>query len=358
MRNVTLKLSDGTTFNGQSFGYEKSVSGEVIFNTAMIGYPECLTDPSHAGQILVLTYPLIGNYGVPPFSKDENGIVKFLESEKIHIKALVVSDYSEAYSHWNASESLGDWLKREKIPAITGVDTRELAKTLREKGVMSGCLIFDNKDNEETSFPYDTTNWVAEVSCKEVTHYNIGGKKKVVLLDCGVKNNIIRSLLRRDVEVIRVPWNYDFTGLDFDGLLISNGPGNPNMLSEAIKNIQAFLKSETIKPCMGICLGNQLLAKAIGAEINKMGYGHHSTNQPVRRVGTNSCYITNQNHGYVVNAKTLPSDWSEMYINMNDGSNEGIKHNNNPWFAVQFHPESCNNPVKADALYDEFVNSL
>lgn len=357
MRNVTLVLSDGTKFSGQSFGYEKAVSGEVVFNTAMIGYPECLTDPSNAGQIVVLTYPLIGNIGVPPFEKDENGVAKFFESDKIHVKALIVTDYSEAFSHWNATESLGEWLKREQIPAITGIDTRELTKTLREKGVMSGTLVFEGEEAPE-AMQYDEVNLVETVSCSEVVTYNAGGSKKVVLVDCGVKNNIIRSLTRRGVEVVRVPWNYNFNELEFDGLLISNGPGNPNLVTETINNISTFLKSDKVRPCMGICLGNQLLAKAVGAEVEKMTYGHHSTNQPVRRVGTTQCYITNQNHGYAVKADTLPSDWQELFVNMNDGSNDGIKHNTNPWFAVQFHPESCNNPVKADALYDEFVNAL
>lgn len=218
MRNVTLVLDDGTKFHGKSFGYEKPVAGEVVFNTAMMGYPESLTDPSYAGQLLALTYPLIGNYGVPPLNEGANGLAEFTESNKIYVSALIVTDYSEVYCHWNAQESLGDWLKREQIPGITGIDTRELTKVLREHGVMMGKIIFDDEPENIPEAEYAGVNFVSEVSCKEIIHYNKGAEKKVVLVDCGVKNNIIRSLIRRGVEVIRVPWNYDFNEMDFDGL--------------------------------------------------------------------------------------------------------------------------------------------
>ncbi len=357
MRNVTLVLDDGSKFCGKSFGYEKPVAGEVVFNTTMIGYWENLTDPSYAGQLLVLTYPLVGNYGVPPLDERADGLACFVESDKIQPSALIVSDYSEAYSHWNAKESLGDWLKREQVPAITGIDTRELTKTLREHGVMKGRIIFDGQ-NEAPEAEYETVNFVAEVSCKEIVRYNEGAGKKVVLVDCGTKNNIVRSLVRRGVEVIRVPWNYDFNQLEFDGLFLANGPGNPDTCEETVGNIRKFLAAPNVRPCAGVCMGNQLLAKAAGAKVYKLKYGHRSNNQPVRKVGTNTCFITTQNHGYAVDTKTLPAEWEALYINLNDGSNEGIRHKTNPWFAAQFHPEACNLRVDGTTLYDEFVTLL
>ncbi|MBQ3314218.1 MAG: carbamoyl-phosphate synthase (glutamine-hydrolyzing) small subunit, partial [Prevotella sp.] len=229
MRDVTLVLSDGTKFHGKSFGSEKPVAGEVVFNTAMMGYPESLTDPSYAGQLMTLTYPLVGNYGVPPFSIENNGLATFMESDKIYASAIIVSDYSEQYSHWNATESLADWLKREGVPGITGIDTRELTKVLREHGVMMGQIIFDDEPDNIPTAEYEGINWVDKVSCKDIIRYNEGAGRKVVLVDCGVKNNIIRCLVNRGVEVIRVPWNYDYTNMEFDGLFLANGPGDPDM---------------------------------------------------------------------------------------------------------------------------------
>ena len=323
MRDVTLVLSDGTKFHGKSFGSEKAVAGEVVFNTAMMGYPESLTDPSYAGQLMTLTYPLVGNYGVPPFTIEQNGLATFMESDKIYASAIIVSDYSEAYSHWNANESLADWLKREGVPGITGIDTRQLTKVLREHGVMMGQIIFDDEPENIPSAEYEGVNWVDKVSCKDVVRYNEGAGRKVVLVDCGVKNNIIRCLINRDVEVIRVPWNYDYTDMQFDGLFLANGPGDPDMCVDAVEILKKQM-SASRKPICGICMGNQLLAKAGGATIYKLKYGHRSHNQPVREVGTNRCYVTSQNHGYAVDASTLGNDWRELFVNMNDGSNEGI----------------------------------
>ena len=366
MRNVTLLLEDGTAFHGKSFGYEKPVAGEVVFNTAMMGYPESLTDPSYAGQMMVLTYPLVGNYGVPPFSIEPNSIATFMESENIHAEAIIVSDYSTEYSHWNAKESLADWLKREQVPGITGIDTRQLTKVLREQGVMMGKILFDDEPNNIPTAQYEGVNYIAKVSCKEVSHYGEGASKKVVLVDCGVKNNIIRCLLKRGVEVIRVPWDYDFNTLEFDGLFLANGPGDPDTAVETVKHIKQFLTSEkekaknggNVRPCMGICMGNQLLSKAAGATIYKLKYGHRSHNQPVQQVGTNRCFITSQNHGYAVDGTTLPHDWEPLFINMNDGSNEGIRHKQYPWFSAQFHPEAASGPVDTEFLFDDFVKLL
>ena len=357
MRNVTLVLSDGTKFHGKSFGYDVPVAGEVVFNTAMMGYPESLTDPSYAGQLLTMTFPLVGNYGVPPFTIEESGIPTFMESDKIYASALIVSDYTEEHSHWNAVESLADWLKREHVPGITGIDTRELTKVLREHGVMMGKILFDDEPDIIPEADYEGVNFVDRVSTKEIIRYNEGAGKKVVLVDCGVKANIIRSLITRGVEVIRVPWNYDYTGMEYDGLFLGNGPGDPDMCNDAVEVIRKQM-SMSKKPICGICMGNQLLSKAAGAKIYKLKYGHRGHNQPVRMVGTNKCYITSQNHGYAVDASTLDKDWQELFVNMNDGSNEGIRHKENPWFTSQFHPEACSGPVDTYFMFDKFVETL
>ncbi len=357
MRNVTLVLEDGTKFHGKSFGYETPVAGEVVFNTAMMGYPESLTDPSYAGQLMTLTYPLVGNYGVPPFSIEGDGLPTFMESDRIYASAIIVADYSESYCHWNAVESLADWLKREKVPGITGIDTRELTKVLREHGVMMGKILFDDEPDNIPTAEYEGVNFVDKVSCKEIIRYNEGAEKKVVLVDCGVKANIIRCLLNRGCEVVRVPWDYDYTDMEFDGLFLANGPGDPDMCGKAVNVIKKQM-NRSDKPICGICMGNQLLAKAAGATIYKLKYGHRSHNQPVRMVGTEKCFVTSQNHGYAVDAKTLGADWEELFVNMNDGSNEGIRHKSKPWFSSQFHPEACSGPVDTEFMFDKFVESM
>ena len=252
-REAKIVLDNGTEFYGWSFGALKNVNGEVVFNTAMTGYPESLTDPSYAGQILVTTYPLIGNYGVPDTGKGSNELPLFMESERIHVKALVVADYSESFSHWNAKESLATWLRRENIPALTGIDTRRLTMLLRERGVMMGRIIIDGykmDDTQNKSDNYESVNWVEQVSCKEVISYKPDRSilnyqqsiKKVVLVDCGVKANIIRCLIRRGIEVVRVPWDYDFNNLEFDGLFLANGPGDPEQCVKTVEHIRTFLK--------------------------------------------------------------------------------------------------------------------
>ncbi|MDR0927577.1 MAG: glutamine-hydrolyzing carbamoyl-phosphate synthase small subunit [Ignavibacteria bacterium] len=352
-----LILDDGSVFTGYSFGYEESIAGEVVFNTAMTGYCESLTDPSYAGQIMVLTFPLIGNYGVPSREIRKNGISQFMESEKIHTQAMIISDISIECSHWNAKNTLSSWLKEEHIPGLYGVDTRAITKLLREKGSMKGKIVVENTADVEFYDP-NAINQVANVSCKEVITYNDApDKKRVVLVDCGVKHNIIRELAdKRDFTVIRVPWDYNFNDLEYDGLFISNGPGDPDTCSKTVEHIRKALSDK--KPICGICMGNQLLAKAGGATIYKLKYGHRSHNQPVQMVGTTKCYITSQNHGYAVDSATLGSDWEPLFVNMNDGTNEGIQHKSKAFFSAQFHPEACGGPTDTEFIFDRFGNSI
>jgi carbamoyl-phosphate synthase small subunit len=310
-----------------------------------------MTDPSYAGQILCMTHPLVGNYGVPGNEKEE-GMHKHFESDKIHVRGLIISDYSEEYSHWSAKKSLSDWMKEHDVPGIYGIDTRELTKVLREHGTMLGKIVLD-EDVEQTD--PGKLNLVAEVSIRKPIIYQ-RGKKNVVLIDCGCKNNIIRSFLKRDITVIRVPWDYDFSDIDYDGLFISNGPGDPKMCRATIANVRKALEGD--KPVWGICLGNQILALAAGADTYKLKYGHRSQNQPCVKLGTKRCYITSQNHGYAVNTNTLPKDWEPWFENANDGTNEGIRHKKKPFMSVQFHPEATPGPKDSDYLFDEFVRLL
>jgi len=346
---MKLILEDGTAISGSFFGYPGSVAGEVVFNTAMTGYPESLSDPSYKGQILVLTYPLIGNYGVPE-STLENNLPRFFESSKVQISGLIVSDYSEQFNHWNAAKSLGHWLKENKIPAMYGVDTRALTKLIREKGALNGKMVYQNQDMD--FYDPDKENLVGQVSCKEKIVYG-NGKNRILMVDCGVKNNIIRHVLQRDTTVIRVPWNYNFLHEDYDGILVSNGPGNPVHCTETIESLSKAMKSD--KPVFGICLGNQLMALASGAKTYKLKYGHRSHNQPVLLANTNKAYITSQNHGYAIDQETLPDDWEPLFVNLNDGTNEGIKHKTKPFFSVQFHPEASSGPTDTEFLFDDFI---
>lgn len=350
---AVLILEDGTRFQGKSFGYDTAAAGEVVFNTAMTGYPESLTDPSYEGQILVTTYPILGNYGVPP-QREKDDVSEYYESDRIHCRAIVAQDYSWNHSHWQADRSLAQWLKDEKIPGIYGIDTRALTKHLREKGSMLGKIIVDGAPDIPFYDP-NRENLVAKVSCKEVEIHG-SGDKTVVLVDCGVKHNIIRCLTRRGVRVVMVPWDYDFTSIPYDGLFISNGPGNPDMAEATVANIRKAIRIG--KPICGICMGNQLLSKAAGATTFKLKYGHRSHNQPVRRCGTDQCFVTSQNHGFAVDSSTLPPDWEPLFINMNDGTNEGIRHKTLPFFSAQFHPEASSGPKDTEFLFDEFINML
>lgn len=350
-KKIKIILEDGTEIAGKSFGAERSIAGEVVFNTAMTGYPESLTDPSYKGQILVLTYPIVGNYGVPVKIK-ENELDKFFESSELHISGLVISDYSEEYSHWNAEKSLGDWLKEYDVPGIFDVDTRKLTKILREKGSMLGKIVYD----KDVDF-YDPNqeNLVSQVSIDKKQVYG-SGNYKILLVDCGVKYNIIRYLLERDTTVIRVPWDYNFLDEEYDGLFISNGPGDPKKCDITIENLKKAFDMD--KPVFGICLGNQLMGLASGADSYKLKYGHRSHNQPVIQVDTHKAYITSQNHGFAIDNSTLSDDWKPLFVNLNDDTNEGMIHSTQPFFSTQFHPEASGGPTDTAFLFDEFINRI
>ena len=352
-KTAILTLEDGTQFVGKSFGYEMPCAGEVVFSTAMAGYPESLTDPSYSGQILVTTYPSLGNYGVPP-QVIENGLSKYLDSEKIQCKAIICQDYSWDYSHWQATRSLSEWLTQERVVGLYGMDTRALTKKIRDNGSMLGKITFESESEIDFENP-NLENLVSKVSCSEILEYG-AGDKTVAVLDCGVKHYIIRALIERGVKVVRLPWNTDLSKITYDGLIISDGPGNPELLSSVVENVKYALSQD--KPVFGICLGNELMALAAGAKTYKLKYGHRGHNQPVRRNGSNRCYITTQNHGYSVDVTTLPSDWKELYVNMNDNTNEGIQHHDKPFFGVQFLPEANGEPQDTTCVFDEFFKLL
>ncbi|KAL4221656.1 hypothetical protein ACF0H5_019913 [Mactra antiquata] len=356
MTKTSLILSDGTEYEGTCFGAEISAAGEVVFQTGMVGYAESLTDPSYRKQILVLTYPLIGNYGIPEEEVDEFGLIKWFESDHIHVAALVVSDVTEKYSHWNATKSLSSWLKAHNIPGVYGVDTRSLTKKIRQTGTMLGKVVVKGTDPDSLPFmdPNDL-HLVKEVSIKEPISYNSSGDVKIIALDCGIKYNQVRCLCERGASVTVVPWDYKFNMKDFDGLFLSNGPGNPEMCGTAIVNIKNVLNTEDMKPVFGICLGHQLLSLAIGATTSKMKYGNRGHNQPCTYCGSIRCYITTQNHGFAVDVSNLPEGWSALFTNANDLTNEGIVHDSKPVFSVQFHPEHMAGPRDLEQLFDVFL---
>lgn len=351
-----LLLEDGTRYDGEAFGFPVSKIGEVVFNTAMVGYPESLTDPSYMGQILVQTYPMVGNYGMPSTGKSkETGISDYLESNKIWIQGLIVSDYSRHHSHWNAVASLQARLYEEQIPALQGIDTRALAKHLRNRGVMKGQIIIENALMPPIDEHFEDRNLVSEASCKEVVTYG-SGKKKILFVDCGTKHNILRRLLVPEVTLIRVPWNYNFDLVDYDAIFVSNGPGDPTKCTETVEQLRRAFEGE--KPAFGVCMGHQLFALAAGASIVRLEYGHHGYNQPVREVGTDRCYVTSQNHCFAVDGTTLPADWTEWFVNLNDGSNAGIRHLSKPFYSTQFHPECCGGPTDTLFFFDQFLESV
>lgn len=361
--NDRLILQDGTVFFGKLFGKKDFSDGEVVFTTGMTGYEQTLTDPSFQGQILVFTYPMIGNYGVPSEERDEYGILKYFESDRISVRGLVVNEFSESFSHWKGIESLPEWFERKGVSGISGIDTRALTEHLRENGSMLGQIVpsgHEPKPFLEIIDP-NNTNLVAEVSLSEartlIPKNPIG--KKVAVFDYGIKNNILRSFLRRGVEVVQLPWDADISkmNISIDGIFLSNGPGDPEIVASiAKKNIDYAIDNNI--PLWGICLGNQLLGLAIGGKTKKMKYGHRGVNQPCREVSTGRCVISSQNHGYMVDHTTLPEGWELAWENLNDGTCEGIRHREKKVFSVQFHPEADPGPFDSDPLFDEFLSVL
>jgi len=343
-----LHLRSGEIFTGISPDWQEDIYfGEVVFSTGMTGYVESLTDPSYSGQILVFTYPLIGNYGVPQKAK--------WESEKIHAAGVVVSNTTEFPSHYENEKSFLNWLKDQKIPLITGVDTRALTLRLRDNGSSIGAIYKSDKAPNRFIDPNEN-HLVKKVSSKTVQTYNKNKGKKLIVVDCGMKENILRYFLKYPLEIKRVPFDYDFTNEDYDAVFISNGPGDPKLCIETIQIIQKVLTRK--KPTFGICLGSQLMAHAIGAKTYKLKFGHRSQNQPCFDEIIKKSILTSQNHGYAVDEKTLSDEWIVYFRNLNDQSVEGIKHKKLPFFAVQFHPESNPGPLDSEYLFDEFYKLI
>lgn len=347
-----LILEDGSEFEGKSFGANVSMAGEVVFSTGMTGYPESLTDPSYKGQILILTYPLIGNYGVPD--------KKHWESDGIKVSGLIVSNYIDTPSHYESKGTLSQWLKDENIPALEITDTRFLTKKIRVKGTMLGKIIIDK---DIPFYNPDKENLVTQVSTKNIIVHEPLQKnaKTLILIDCGAKENIIRCFQKRGVKVIVVPWDFDPTnsglhlkGVKLNGIVISNGPGDPKKADKTILNIKNAMSKKI--PILGVCLGNQILALAGGGDTQKLKFGHRSQNQPSLLVGSDRCYITTQNHGFTVNK--IPKGFKTWFVNANDGSNEGIIHTSLPFMSVQFHPEATPGPVDTDWIFDFFLDRL
>jgi carbamoyl-phosphate synthase small subunit len=367
-KKAVLVLEDGTFFIGKGFGASKETSGEVVFSTSMVGYPEALTDPSYRGQILTLTYPLVGNYGVPPFDLNL-GLPLYFESDGIQVQGLVIHELCHNPHHWASTRTLDKWLSDEGIPGIYGVDTRHITKKLRAHGVMLGilhlCEAGEKPDLEQLlaqtkSIPDpNLTDLVRQVSVKKPVHYKVDGKHTVVLIDCGVKHSIIRNLLKRGISVVRVP--YDFSAKEVmeykpSGVFLSNGPGDPKT---CVKTIDCIRELAEEVPLMGICLGAQILTLAMGGDTYKLKYGHRSQNQPALDLQTNRCYITTQNHGYAIaneSIKKTPLD--AWFLNPNDKTVEGVKHKTKPVFAVQWHPEASPGPYDTEFLFDTFAKML
>jgi carbamoyl-phosphate synthase small subunit len=355
---VKLVLEDGTELSGQGFGAIRAVGGEVVFNTAMTGYVETLTDPSYRGQILLLTYPLIDNYGVP-LPRGANSLDRPYESDHIQVQGLVVQHYVDDHSHHAGARSLHEWLLSEGVPAVSSIDTRTLTRRLREFGTMKGWLFPADKEIEKAQQDADTVDMQEEVfrvvTSNEPIRYE-GGDRTVLLIDVGAKDNIVRSLLSRGVSVLRVPWHLSISEFvdQVDGIVIGNGPGNPKDLGALVQQVRGLLDSFE-RPIFGICLGNQVLARAAGGDTYKLPYGHRSVNQPVQDLLTRRCYITSQNHGYAVKDESLPVDWEPWFVNINDGANEGIRWRIRPYFSIQFHPEAHPGPRDTDFLFDDFV---
>jgi carbamoyl-phosphate synthase small subunit len=357
-------LEDGTVFDGIGFGYPSEIAGEVVFNTGMVGYTEVLTDPSYKGQILCLTYPLVGNYGVPSYDiKDEYGLPKFFESDRIQVKGLIIYDLSDIASHWSCTKTLDQWLYEEKVPGIYSIDTRELTKKLRVHGVMMGTIVVSkNAINEPlmkkvlASARYEGLNFMPEVSTSETQEYGDKSKDCIVVVDTGVKYSIIRNIMRTGYRVVRLPWDATYEQImsyNPKGVVISNGPGNPKICTSTIKTASKLINTST--PTLGICLGNQILALAGGADTYKLRFGHRGQNKPCVDTRNSQVYVTSQNHGYGIDPKSLAKAGFEVWFsNADDNTVEGIEHKSKPIIAVQFHPEASPGPYDCMFVFDRF----
>lgn len=339
------------------------MSGEAVFTTSLVGYPESMTDPSYRGQILVFTQPLIGNYGVPSAARDDDGLLKYFESPHLQASGIVVADAAEQYSHWTAVESLRQWCEREGVPAITGVDTRAIVTYLREQGSTLARITVGEEydaDEDEAFIDPEQINLVRKVSTKAPFHVSSSkGDLHVAVIDCGVKENILRSLVGRGASVTVFPFDYPIHKVanHFDGVFISNGPGDPTHCASTVYHLQRLMDTSQV-PIMGICLGHQLLALAAGAKTIKMKYGNRAHNIPALDLTTGRCHITSQNHGYAVDTSTLPKGWREYFVNLNDQSNEGIIHASRPIFSTQFHPEARGGPLDSSYLFDMYLDNV
>lgn len=360
---ATFTIKNGPVFSGKSFGAKTNISGEAVFTTSLVGYPESMTDPSYRGQILVFTQPLIGNYGVPSAVRDEHGLLRYFESPHIQASGIVVQDYAMQHSHWTAVESLAEWCAREGVPAISGVDTREVVTYLREQGSSLARITIGEEydaDEDEAFIDPEAINLVRRVSTKAPFHVSSSlGDMHIALIDCGVKENILRSLVSRGASVTAFPFDYPIHKVahHFDGVFISNGPGDPTHCTSTVYNLRKLFESSQI-PVMGICMGHQLIALASGAKTIKLKYGNRAHNIPALDLTTGKCHITSQNHGYAVDPSTLTSEWREYFTNLNDQSNEGLIHNSRPIFSAQFHPEAKGGPLDSAYLFDKYIESV
>ncbi|CCE90462.1 carbamoyl-phosphate synthase (glutamine-hydrolyzing) CPA1 TDEL_0B03330 [Torulaspora delbrueckii] len=360
---ATFSIKNGPTFEGYSFGADKSVAGEAVFTTSLVGYPESMTDPSYCGQILVFTQPLIGNYGVPSGeARDQFNLLRYFESPHVHVVGIIVAEYAYEHSHWTAVESLANWCQREGVAAVTGVDTREVIQYLREQGSSLGRITVENQESADYLDPM-STNLVARVTTKQPYYVKaLEPKCNVALIDCGVKENIVRSLVARGANVTVVPYDYRIQDIasEFDGIFISNGPGNPTFCEVTVNNLKELMQDEKLVdlPIFGICLGHQLLALAAGAKTHKLKYGNRAHNIPAMDLTTGQCHITSQNHGYAIDESSLPSGWKPYFINLNDQSNEGMIHLTRPIFSTQFHPEAKGGPEDTAVLFDKYFHNI
>lgn len=360
---ATFSIKNGPTFEGYSFGADKSVAGEAVFTTSLVGYPESMTDPSYCGQILVFTQPLIGNYGVPSGeARDQFNLLRYFESPHVHVVGIIVAEYAYEHSHWTAVESLANWCQREGVAAVTGVDTREVIQYLREQGSSLGRITVENQEPADYLDPM-STNLVARVTTKQPYYVKaLEPKCNVALIDCGVKENIVRSLVARGANVTVVPYDYRIQDIasEFDGIFISNGPGNPTFCEVTVNNLKELMQDGKLVdlPIFGICLGHQLLALAAGAKTHKLKYGNRAHNIPAMDLTTGQCHITSQNHGYAIDESSLPSGWKPYFINLNDQSNEGMIHLTRPIFSTQFHPEAKGGPEDTAVLFDKYFHNI